>query len=81
MSKKETFFSVIGHRTQPHLSVLISKWTGPKNEIISDVQSLKKKFLVFTLGKFLEALGGRIGTGLVFCHSFSVSNNVAIHYM
>ena len=36
----------------------------------------KKLFLVLTLGKFLEALGSGIGTGLVFCHSFSVSNNV-----
>ena len=29
-----------------------------------------------TLGKFLEALGSWIGTGSVFCHSFSFSNNV-----
>ena len=36
----------------------------------------KKSFLVLTWGKFLEALGSGIGTGLVFCLSFSVSNNV-----
>jgi hypothetical protein len=36
----------------------------------------KKMFLVLTSGKFLEALGSEIGTGLVFCLSFSVSNNV-----
>ena len=29
-----------------------------------------------TLGKFLKAMGRRIGTSLVFCFSFSVSNNV-----
>jgi hypothetical protein len=33
-------------------------------------------FLVLTSGKFLEALGSGIGTSLVFCLSFSVSNNV-----
>ena len=33
-------------------------------------------FLVLTSGKFLEALGSEIGTGSVFCQSFSVSNNV-----
>ena len=33
-------------------------------------------FLVLTSGKLLKALGSRIGTGLVFCLSFSVSNNV-----
>ena len=36
----------------------------------------KKLFLVLTSGEFLEVLGSGIGTGLVFCHSFSVSNNV-----
>ena len=35
-------------------------------------------FLVLTSRKFLEALGSGIGTGLVICHSFSVSNNVVI---
>ena len=34
------------------------------------------EILVLTWGKSLEALGSRIGTGLVFCHSFSFSNNV-----
>ena len=33
-------------------------------------------FLVLTSGKFLEALESRIGTCSVFCHSFSLSNNV-----
>ena len=33
-------------------------------------------FLVLSLGKFLEDLGSGIGTGSVFCHSFSVSNDV-----
>ena len=37
----------------------------------------KKSFLVLTLGKILEALGSGIGTGLVFCLSFSVPNNVS----
>ena len=32
--------------------------------------------LVLTSGKFLEALGSGIGTGLVFYLSFSVSNNL-----
>ena len=36
----------------------------------------KKLFLVLTSGKFLEGLGSGIGTGLVFCLSFSISNNV-----
>ena len=36
----------------------------------------KMSFLVLTSGKFLEALGSAIGTSLVFCNSFSVSNNV-----
>ena len=40
------------------------------------IQVQKKKFLVLTSGKFLEALGSGIRTGSVFCHSFSVSNNV-----
>ena len=35
-------------------------------------------FLVLTSRKFQEALGSGIGTGLVFCHSFLVSNNVVI---
>ena len=39
----------------------------------------KKSFLVLTPGKFLEAQGSGIGTCLVFCHSFSLSNNVCLH--
>ena len=33
-------------------------------------------FLVLTSGKFLEALGSGIGTGSIFCLSFSLSNRV-----
>ena len=36
----------------------------------------KKMFLVLTLGKFLEALGSGIGTGSIFCLSFSLLNRV-----
>jgi len=36
----------------------------------------KESFLVLKSGKFLEALGGGIGTGSVFCLSFSLSNRV-----
>ena len=36
----------------------------------------KKSFLVLTSGNFLEALGSRIGTGSIFCLSFSLSNRV-----
>ena len=45
---------------------------------ISWMSNYKKKnsYLVLTSGSFLEALGSGIGTGLVFCHSFSFSNNV-----
>ena len=43
---------------------------------MSKQETKKKSFRFLTLGKFLEALGSGIGTGLVFCHSFSVSNNV-----
>ena len=39
-------------------------------------QETKKKFLVLESGKFLEALGSKIGTGSVFCHSFSFWDNV-----
>ena len=47
------------------------------NGIISEVQLWKKKlFLVLTSGKFLEALGSGIGTGSIFCLSFSLSNRV-----
>ena len=38
-------------------------------------------FLVLTSGKFLEALGSGIGTGSIFCLSFSLSNRViGIHF-
>ena len=37
----------------------------------------KKSFLVLTSGKFLEALGSGIGTGSIFCLSFSLSNRVS----
>ena len=37
----------------------------------------KKSFLVLTSGKFLEALGRGIGTGSIFCLSFSLSNRVS----
>ena len=36
----------------------------------------KRKFIVLTSGKFLEALGSGIGTGSIFCLSFSLSNRV-----
>ena len=45
--------------------------------VISEVQLWKKfSFLVLTSGKFLEALGSRIGTGSILCLSFSLSNRV-----
>ena len=37
----------------------------------------KKSFLVLTSKKFLKSLGSRIGTCSVFCHSFSLPNNVS----
>ena len=40
----------------------------------------KKSFLVLTSGKFLEALGNGIGTGSIFCLSFSLSNRVNWHW-
>ena len=36
----------------------------------------KNSFPILTSGKFLEALGGEIGTGSIFCLSFSLSNRV-----
>ena len=54
-----------------HLHPKTDKWDYLWSPIMK-----KKLFLVLTSGKFLEALGSRIGTGLVFCLSFSVSNNV-----
>ena len=45
---------------------------------LSPKSNYEKKilFLVLTSGKFLEALGGGIGTGSIFCLSFSLSNRV-----
>ena len=40
----------------------------------------KISFLVLTSGKFLEALGRGIGTGSIFCLSFSLSNRVHTMY-
>ena len=48
----------------------MDKWDYLRYPIIE-----KKSFLVLTSGKFLEALGSGIGTGLVFCHLFSFLNN------
>ena len=51
------------------------------NRIISEVQLWKKiSLLVLTLGKFLEAVGRGIGTGSIFCLSFSLSNRVHTMY-
>jgi len=36
----------------------------------------KISFLVLTSGRFLEPLGGGIGSGSVFCLSFSLLNRV-----
>jgi hypothetical protein len=36
-------------------------------------------FLVLTSGKFLEPLGSGIGSGSIFCLSFSLSNRVTIY--
>ena len=61
MSKQETFF--------------FYNWTS---EIIPFICFGKQMDMTQNLiqGKFLEALGSGIGTSLVFCHSFSVLNNV-----
>ena len=37
-------------------------------------------FLVLASGKFLGALGREVGTCLIFCHSFSFSDNVEWHW-
>ena len=51
------------------------------NGIISEVQLWKKNLiLVLTSGKFPEALGSRIGTGSIFCLSFSLSNRVSYQF-
>ena len=60
------------------LSVL-SIWIGYRiNWIISEVQASKIFFFIFLASKKLLApLRSRIGTCLVFCHSFSVSHGVS----
>ena len=45
-----------------HLHPKTDKW----DYLRSPIMKKKKMFLVLTSGKFLEALGRRIGTGLVF---------------
>ena len=54
-----------------HLHPKPDKWDYLRSPIMK-----KKSFLVLTLGNFLEALGSRIGTGSIFCLSFSLSNRV-----
>jgi hypothetical protein len=56
-----------------YLLTKMDKWDYLRCPIIE-----KKMFLVLTSRKFLEALESGIGTGLVFCHSFSVSSNVVM---
>ena len=42
---------------------------------------MKKKIVsCFDIGKFLEALGSGIGTGSIFCLSFSLSNRVTVQF-
>ena len=54
-----------------HLLSKTDKWDYLRCPII------EKHFVsCLDIGEVLEALGSGIGTGLVFCHSFSVSNNV-----
>jgi hypothetical protein len=57
-----------------HLHPKTDKWDYLRSPIMK-----KKMFLVLTSGKFLEALGSGIGTGSIFCLSFSLSNRV--HYI
>ena len=54
-----------------HLHPKTDKWDYLRSPIMK-----KKSFLVLTSGNFLEALGSRIGTGSIFCLSFSLSNRV-----
>jgi hypothetical protein len=54
-----------------YLLTKMDKWDYLRCPIIE-----KKMFLVLTSGKFLEALGSEIGTGLVFCLSASTLLNV-----
>ena len=55
-----------------HLHPKTDKW----DYLQSPIMKKKKSFLVLTSGKFLKALGREIGTGSIFCLSFSLSNNV-----
>ena len=57
-----------------HLLTKTDKWDYLQCPIIEFLF-----FSCFDIGKFLEGLGSGIGTGLVFCRSFSVSSNVADH--
>ena len=54
-----------------HLHPKTDKWDYLRSPIMK-----KKSFLVLTSGKLLEALGSEIGTGSIFCLSFSLSNRV-----
>ena len=55
-----------------HLHPKTDKW----DYLRSPIMKKKKSFFVLTSGKFLEALGSGIGTGSIFCLSFSLSNRV-----
>ena len=57
-----------------HLHPKTDKWDYLRSPIMK-----KKSFLGLTSGKFLEALGSGVGTGSIFCLSFSLSNRVGIH--
>ena len=56
-----------------HLHPKMDKW----DYLRSPIMKKKKMFLVLTSGKFLEPLGSGIGSGSIFCLSFSLSNRVA----
>ena len=60
-----------------------SMWFSNRiNWIISEVQASKKFFFIFLASKQLPAaLGNGIGTGSVFCLSFSFSHNVYMIYI
>ena len=55
-----------------HLHPKTDEW----DYLRSPIMKKKISYLVLTLGKFLEALGSGIGTGSIFCLSFSLSNRV-----
>ena len=55
-----------------HLLTQRDKWDYLWGSIIG------KKHSCFDIGRFLEAPGCEIGTGSVFCHSLSFSNNVIL---